>query len=131
MQNNTDMTQSLVDDEGFPRNDIDVYQVRTVRHKIICKFQHLTKYFGNELTILLICAGLRNDLRQITEQIETALHSLHAQQREGLGLSDKISILEEFTQETVPFAKIGAVTEASPAAKAVNKTTFYVLHLQY
>ncbi len=53
------------------------------------------------------------------------MHSLHAQQREGLGLSDKISILEEFTQETVPFAKIGAVTEGSPAAKAVNTITFY------
>ena len=31
------MTQPLVDDEGFPRADIDVYQVRTTRHKIICK----------------------------------------------------------------------------------------------
>ena len=31
------MTQPLVDNEGFPRSDIDVYQVRTTRHKIICK----------------------------------------------------------------------------------------------
>ena len=69
-------------------------------------------------------SGLRNDLKNITEQIEIALHSLHAQQREGLGLSDKISILDEFTQETVPFAKVGAVTEESPAAKAVNEITF-------
>lgn len=30
------MNQPLVDDEGFPRDDIDVYQVRLTRHKIIC-----------------------------------------------------------------------------------------------
>ena len=31
------MTTPLVDNEGFPRSDIDVYQVRTVRQKVICK----------------------------------------------------------------------------------------------
>jgi len=36
-KNNTDMDQPLVDREGYPRADIDVYQVRTARHKIICK----------------------------------------------------------------------------------------------
>lgn len=35
-QNNTDLTDPLVDQEGFPRSDIDVYQVRMTRHKIIC-----------------------------------------------------------------------------------------------
>ena len=37
-QNNVDMTSELIDAEGFPRNDIDVYQVRHARHKINCKF---------------------------------------------------------------------------------------------
>lgn len=32
------MNDALVDDEGFPRNDIDVYAVRGARNKIICKF---------------------------------------------------------------------------------------------
>ena len=32
------MEQPLVDSEGYPRADIDVYQVRLVRHQIICKF---------------------------------------------------------------------------------------------
>lgn len=36
-QNNVGMHEPLVDAEGFPRNDIDLYQVRTARHKIICK----------------------------------------------------------------------------------------------
>jgi hypothetical protein len=35
-QNRVGMTENLVDIEGYPRNDIDVYQVRLARHKIIC-----------------------------------------------------------------------------------------------
>lgn len=31
------MTDELVDSQGFPRNDIDVYQVRHARHKITCE----------------------------------------------------------------------------------------------
>lgn len=32
------MSEPLVDAEGFPRNDIDLYQVRTARHNIICEW---------------------------------------------------------------------------------------------
>ncbi len=32
------MNDSLVDSEGFPRNDIDINQVRLARNRIICKF---------------------------------------------------------------------------------------------
>lgn len=35
--NNIGMQESLVDEQGFPRNDIDVYKVRHARHQIICK----------------------------------------------------------------------------------------------
>ena len=31
------MDEPLVDGEGFPRSDIDVYQVRHARHSIRCK----------------------------------------------------------------------------------------------
>lgn len=31
------MHDPLVDQEGYPRNDIDVYKVRHARHQIICK----------------------------------------------------------------------------------------------
>lgn len=31
------MDEPLVDAEGFPRDDIDLYQVRTARHNIICE----------------------------------------------------------------------------------------------
>jgi hypothetical protein len=37
MQNGVDMQSSLVDAEGFPRNDIDIYAVRNARHTIACK----------------------------------------------------------------------------------------------
>lgn len=33
------MDESLVDDQDFPRNDIDVYQIRLTRNRIICKYQ--------------------------------------------------------------------------------------------
>lgn len=36
LQNHVGMDEPLVDSEGFPRQDIDVYQVRHARHKIIC-----------------------------------------------------------------------------------------------
>lgn len=29
----------LVDDEGYPRADVNVYQIRTARHNISCKQQ--------------------------------------------------------------------------------------------
>ena len=57
----------------------------------------------------------------MTKQIEDSLHNLHQQQREGLGLLNNISsLLTEFDEGTIPFAKIGAVTEGSPADKAVS-----------
>lgn len=31
------MTEPLIDSEGYPRSDIDVYQVRHARHQIKCK----------------------------------------------------------------------------------------------
>ncbi|KZS19047.1 26S proteasome non-ATPase regulatory subunit 9 [Daphnia magna] len=105
--NNTDMTQPLVDNEGFPRSDIDVYQVRTTRHKVIC---------------------LRNDLKNLTQKIETVLHDLHAQQREGAGMDEnKTSFLNEYDECSPPFAKIGAVTEGSPAEKAGLKPDDLIL----
>ena len=32
------MTGNLVDNEDYPRQDIDVYAVRFARNRIICKF---------------------------------------------------------------------------------------------
>ena len=54
------MDKPLVDSEGFPRSDIDVYQVREARNKVAC---------------------LRNDAADILSQIERSLHDIHAKAR--------------------------------------------------
>ncbi|EAN32582.2 hypothetical protein TpMuguga_02g00299 [Theileria parva strain Muguga] len=50
----------LVDDDQFPRNDIDIYEVRKARGRIMC---------------------LKNDYEKLTEEIEKLLHELHKQHR--------------------------------------------------
>uniref|UniRef100_A0A8C4TVS5 Nas2 N-terminal domain-containing protein n=1 Tax=Falco tinnunculus TaxID=100819 RepID=A0A8C4TVS5_FALTI len=37
-QKGVGMHEPLVDAEGFPRADIDLYQVRTARHNVICEW---------------------------------------------------------------------------------------------
>lgn len=54
---NVGMEESLLED-GYPRNDIDVYQVRHARHAIIC---------------------LQNDLKQLMKEIEEGLVAIHAE----------------------------------------------------
>ena len=39
------MKGPLVDAEGFPRSDIDVYSVRIARNRIICELHHLHYYY--------------------------------------------------------------------------------------
>lgn len=56
--NNIGMSESLTDENGFPRNDIDVYQVRHARHAIIC---------------------LQNDLNVLMKEIEEGLIAVHAE----------------------------------------------------
>eukprot|EP01067_Filipodium_phascolosomae_P004996 Filipodium_phascolosomae@DN2994_c0_g1_i1.p1 len=46
----------LVDQEGFPRNDIDIIAVRTARHRVNC---------------------LRNDLKAVNSKLEEGLHEIH------------------------------------------------------
>ena len=37
-QKSVGMDGPLVDTEGYPRSDIDIYSVRHARHQIICKY---------------------------------------------------------------------------------------------
>ncbi|EDW42286.1 26S proteasome non-ATPase regulatory subunit 9 [Drosophila sechellia] len=55
---NVGMNGPLVDPEGFPRNDIDVYQVRLARQTIIC---------------------LQNDHKELMNQIQTLLNQYHSE----------------------------------------------------
>ena len=58
------MNGPLIDNEGYPRNDIDVVKVRTARQKIIC---------------------LMNDHKQIMKKISDALECIHQQNSNGTG----------------------------------------------
>lgn len=55
---NIGMSEPLTDENGFPRNDIDVYQVRHARHAIIC---------------------LHNDRKVLMKEIEEGLIAMHAE----------------------------------------------------
>jgi 26S proteasome non-ATPase regulatory subunit 9 len=88
--NNTNMTNSLIDLQGFPRSDIDVYTVRHTRSKII----HLS-----------------NDHADILKEIEKSLIQIHSQAKvQGPGSFSSF--------EDLPFAKIDGVAPDSPASLA-------------
>lgn len=66
---NVGLHESLVDEDGFPRNDIDVYQVRQARNQIIC---------------------LQNDLKALLKEIEEGLIEVHAEAKVNHDASTKM-----------------------------------------
>ncbi|NXU55190.1 PSMD9 ATPase, partial [Turnix velox] len=97
-QKGVGMDGPLVDAEGFPRDDIDLYKVRTARHNIIC---------------------LQNDHKALMKQVEEALHQLHAQEKEKHGRDEAEGVADTMSQDqNLPqaFAKVNAVTPGSPAS---------------
>ncbi len=82
------MDEPLVDKDGYPRNDIDVYQVRKARARINV---------------------LRNDLKDVMGKIEAGIHDLHRQSREGVGANSPEELMSrhETQQQPLPatFAK--------------------------
>ncbi|XP_034728736.1 26S proteasome non-ATPase regulatory subunit 9 [Etheostoma cragini] len=90
----------LVDAEGFPRADVNLYQIRTARHSISC---------------------LQNDHKAIMEEIEEALHKLHAREKAKRGGDEAGDQGEAMEQQVIlppPFARVDAVTQGSPACGA-------------
>jgi 26S proteasome regulatory subunit N4 len=105
--NNTDMRQPLVDREGFPRNDLDVWAVRHARVRII---------------------ELRNDLAALTDEIAKALEMVYPRmppsppEGEGGSAIDAVDGTGETPAEMMPFAKVNGVAPGSPAADAVRRS---------
>ncbi|XP_059379787.1 26S proteasome non-ATPase regulatory subunit 9-like isoform X1 [Carassius carassius] len=92
------MGAPLVDEEGFPRADVDLYKVRTARHNISC---------------------LQNDHKAIMVEIEEALHKLHASARVKPEKEEtKMEVTEPSVSLPAPFALLDAVTQDSPAFQA-------------
>ncbi|XP_024130377.1 26S proteasome non-ATPase regulatory subunit 9 [Oryzias melastigma] len=90
----------LVDAEGYPRADVNLYQIRTARHNISC---------------------LQNDHKAIMAEIEEALHKLHACEKAKRDQNQAETSEEPMEQEVTlppPFARVDTVTEGSPASAA-------------
>ncbi|CCJ29639.1 unnamed protein product [Pneumocystis jirovecii] len=91
LQHNVNMETPLIDEEGFPRSDIDVVSVRIARARI---------------------NRLKNDYHALTNNIQVALHTLHKHNPQ-----DTTQTAIENTIER-PFARVNYIIHQSPAALA-------------
>jgi len=99
--NNSDMTMPLVDREGFPRADLDIYAIRHARRRI------------NEL---------RNDYKDAMNEIEKALQAVYDPSTvaplptisEGVTQRNRTEDVESLSA----FARVDGVAPNSPAAEA-------------
>ncbi|KAI9822225.1 MAG: putative 26S proteasome regulatory subunit [Thelocarpon impressellum] len=102
------MNTSLTTFDGYPRDDLDVAQIRTTRARII---------------------PLRNDYKALMDRIEVGLHELHASlpppasQTEPTNAHNHAALsvrtAPRATDVTeIPFARVNSVVPDSPAAEA-------------
>ncbi|KAJ3128425.1 26S proteasome non-ATPase regulatory subunit 9 [Nowakowskiella sp. JEL0407] len=91
------MSDSLIDADGFPRADIDVYTIRHVRNQII---------------------RLKTDLKNKMKEMEAALYTLHSVKwKESVG-EDSNSPPAQRKAVFSPFLKINKVLLESPSHSA-------------
>ncbi|KAI5843940.1 26S proteasome non-ATPase regulatory subunit 9 [Morchella snyderi] len=84
--------------DGYPRDDIDVAQIRIARSRII---------------------HLRNDYKGLMNKIEKGLHAHHATIAASLATTPPSPLASSSTQLIeAPFAKVNTVVPGSPAAEA-------------
>jgi len=95
---NVTMQTPLVDPEGFPRADIDLWAIRTARVKII---------------------ELRNDLRDIMDAIGKVLEGVYDPSI-GVAAAVDSSTNEKVQDAPKPFSKVNSVAPGSPASEAVG-----------
>ncbi|CAG9764685.1 unnamed protein product [Ceutorhynchus assimilis] len=96
-QNGVGMNDPLVDQEGFPISNIDTYQVRHARHRIIC---------------------LQNDHKALMKQIEDGLQGYYsASSSESSMDTQPIGSCQrpQMVIHQTPFARVTLVSEGSPA----------------
>ncbi|KAF7422536.1 putative 26S proteasome regulatory subunit [Pleurotus ostreatus] len=94
--NDSTIQSPLVDADGFPRADIDVWAVRTARVRII---------------------ELRNDLKDVTNEIGKVLETVYSP---SAGAGQDNANVESPTKIDVPepFARVDGVAPGSPAAES-------------
>lgn len=97
------MTTPLVDREGFPRADLDIYAIRRARHRI---------------------TELRNDLKDITNEIGKVLEQVFDPSVAALVPSTSVSVEASSLPSNIegdnpkPFARVDGVAPGSPAAES-------------
>ncbi|KHN84045.1 putative 26S proteasome non-ATPase regulatory subunit 9 [Toxocara canis] len=106
-ENGVDMHSSLIDSEGFPLANVDVYSVRHARQAVICA---------------------RDDRQKLTDRIEALMHELHAitkQERPSPKSDSKGDESEQpvHRRNNHPFARVDKVSSLSPAQQAKIRVT--------
>mmetsp|Transcript_61772 Transcript_61772/g.108193 ORF Transcript_61772/g.108193 Transcript_61772/m.108193 type:complete len:218 (-) Transcript_61772:84-737(-) len=103
------LSGGLIDEEGFPRADIDIYAIRKARNRFACA---------------------QTDYKEVMKKIEAGLLALHSQSRvavprgapaAGLPAESEDAAMggaEEVQLPPPPFAWIDEVTAGSPAQEA-------------
>jgi len=104
-EHGSDMTSPLVDRDGFPHPDLDIYAIRHARHRVVV---------------------LRNDLKALMNEIASALEVVYeppalpagaAALPQGVG-SPGSAAAAASPPVLRPFAKVSGVAPGSPAAEA-------------
>lgn len=97
--NNIDMSTPLVDADGFPRSDIDLWAVRKARVRII---------------------ELRNDVKDIMNELGKTLEDVYAQPATSPTATNQTQQEQHISTEEdmIPFARVDGVAPGSPAAEA-------------
>ncbi|ANZ75640.1 BA75_02789T0 [Komagataella pastoris] len=91
---NVDMNTSLLTQDGFPRDDIDIVRVRLARTNIV---------------------RLRNDHKKVLEALDVRLQEHYSSKtKSDSALKDQRNVAES----AIPFARITEVVKDSPADKA-------------
>ena len=95
--NNIDMSTPLVDADGFPRSDIDLWAVRKARVRII---------------------ELRNDMKDIMNELGKTLEDVYAQPGTSPTATNQEQHIGLTEEDMIPFARVDGVAPGSPAAEA-------------
>lgn len=99
-QKGVGMHGKLIDDENYPRSDIDVYAVRVARNRIIC---------------------LQNDHKALMKEIEEGIHEVHAkarEQRNNEKESQEDKEMTDISSKLEAFLRVDSVAEGSPSSQA-------------
>lgn len=107
--NDSTLSSPLLDPNGFPRADIDIWAVRHARVKII---------------------ELRNDLKDVMDSIAKALEGIYVPPPPP----EEAEVVPEARGDSepvlTPFAKVNAVAPGSPAASAASIQCVSILTLR-